>query len=96
VVAVSLTKKTVPAGAPWTAAQDAVGRAARVARLEALRPHLVGLAATGATCAVSRRVRSLPQGGQVRKGTCGPTTDLAAKAQGDKSMSSKRGGTEGV
>ena len=52
--------------------------------------------ARACTCAVSRRVRSLPQGGRVRKETRGSTTYLAAKAKGDNSMSSKRGGPEGV
>src|SRR4051812_44853981 len=47
-------------------------------------------------CAASRRVQSLPQGGWVRKETHGSTTDLAAKANRDSSMSSKRSSPEDV
>ncbi len=49
-----------------------------------------------ALCAASRRVQSLPQGGWVRKETQGSTTDLAAKANGNSSMSAKRSGPEDV
>ena len=88
-------------GAPFTGEQTPAGFAALQRRLhgdgEAAGRHAGGAGG-------DRQLRApfhgacnpLPQGGQVRKDTCGPTTDLAAKAKGDNSMSSKRGRTEGV
>jgi len=50
----------------------------------------------GKLCAAGRGVESLTQSRGVRRETPGSSTDLKAKARGDKSLSEKQGAWEGV
>jgi hypothetical protein len=50
----------------------------------------------GRLCAAGRGAASLTQSRGVRRETHGSSTDLTAKARGDKSMSEKREAREGV